>query len=73
MSDGSFPAKDAVVELGNWIDKWRDEPVLEPLNSAVYEAWLDYVSGCGLFEMPRIEGKLADVIPLRKQQGEWPE
>jgi hypothetical protein len=47
VKDDSFPAKDAVIELANWIDKWREEPGVEPLNSAVFEAWLDYVAGSG--------------------------
>ena len=66
MRDDSFPAKDAVIELANWIDKWRDEPEIEPLSAAVFDAWVDYVAGSGLFEIPRPGGKLADVIPLRK-------
>jgi hypothetical protein len=61
--------KEAVIELGTW----RDEPGLETLVGAVREAWMDYVAGSGIFEIPRADEKLADVIPLRKPRNEPPE
>jgi hypothetical protein len=66
MTDNTNPLKKAIIELGTWVDKWRDEPSLEALVDAVREAWMDYVAGSGMFEVPRADGKLADVIPLRK-------
>jgi hypothetical protein len=29
---------------------------------------MDYVAGSGMFEIPRADGKLADVVPLREPQ-----
>jgi hypothetical protein len=66
MSDDTHPLKEAVIELGTWVDRWRDEPGLETLVDAVREAWMDYVAGSGMFEIPRADGKLAEVIPLRR-------
>jgi hypothetical protein len=65
MTDVAHPLKEAVIELGTWVDTWRDEPGLETLVDAVREAWMDYVAGSGVFEIPRADGKLAEVIPLR--------
>ena len=62
MTDDTHPLKEAVIELGTWVDGWRDEPGLETLVDAVREAWMDYVAGSGLFEIPRADGKLAEVI-----------
>jgi hypothetical protein len=44
---------------------WRDQPGLESLVDAVRDSWMEYVAGSGMFEIPRAEAKLADVIPLR--------
>jgi hypothetical protein len=73
MSDNPHPLKQAVIELGTWVDRWRDEPGLETLVGTVREAWMDYVAGSGLFEIPRADEKLADVIPLRRPGDEQPE
>jgi len=62
MSDDTHPLKQAVIELGTWVDRRRDEPGLESLVDAVREAWMDYVAGSGMFEIPRADGKLAEVI-----------
>jgi hypothetical protein len=70
MNDDTNPLKEAVIELGTWVDRWRDEPDLETLVDAVRKAWMDYVGGPGMFEIPRGDGKLADVIPLRKRDDE---
>ena len=64
MSDDAHPLKQAVIELGTWVDRWRDEPGLETLVDAVREAWMDYVAGSGMFEIPRADGKLVEVIRL---------
>jgi hypothetical protein len=40
---------------------------------AVREAWMDYVAGSGLLEIPRADGKLAEVIPLRRPGDDPPE
>jgi hypothetical protein len=66
MTDDTHPLKEAVIDLGTWVDRWREEPGLEILVDAVREAWMDYVAGSGMFEIPRPDGKLADVIPLRR-------
>ena len=66
MDQDTHPLKEAVIDLGTWVDRWRDEPGLETLVGAVREAWIDYVAGSGMFEIPRADGKLADVIPLRR-------
>jgi hypothetical protein len=63
MTDDTHPLKEAVVDLGTWVDRWRDEPGLEILVDAVREAWMDYVAGSGLFEIPRPNGKRADDPP----------
>jgi hypothetical protein len=34
---------------------------------------MDYVAGSGMFEIPQSDGKLADVIPLRKPGDDPPE
>jgi hypothetical protein len=34
---------------------------------------MDYVAGSGMFEIPRADGKLADVIPLRGRGEDPPE
>jgi hypothetical protein len=36
----------------------------------VFEAWVDYVSESGLFEIPRLDRKLADVILLLRERDE---
>ena len=66
MTDNAHPLKEAVFELGTWVDRWRDEPGLETLVDAVREAWMDYVAGSRMFEIPRADGKLAEVVPLRR-------
>ncbi len=73
MSDDAHTLKRAVIELGTWVDRWRDEPGLETLVDAVREAWMDYVTGSGMFEIPRADGKLAEVIPLRRPGDDPPE
>jgi hypothetical protein len=70
MSDDVHPLKQAVIDLGTWVDCWRDKAGLETLVDAVREAWMDYVAGSGMFEIPRADGRLADVIPLRKRGDE---
>ena len=72
MSDDTHPLKEAVIDLRTWVDRWRDEPGLEALVDAVREAWMDYVAGSGMLEVPRADGKLADVVPLRETKGEPP-
>ena len=59
-----------MIDLGTWLDTWRDKPGLESLVDAVRESWMDYVAGSGMFEIPRAEAKLADVIPLRGRRDE---
>ena len=61
------------IELGSWVDRWRDEPGPETLVGAVRKAWMDYAAGAGMFEIPRGEGRLAGVTPLRKQEDDPPE
>jgi hypothetical protein len=58
MTDDTHPLKEAVIDLGTWVDRWRDEPGLETLVDAVREAWMNYVAGSGMFEIPRADGKL---------------
>jgi hypothetical protein len=65
MPDDTHPLKEAVIDLGTWLDTWREEPGLESLVDAVRESWMDYVAGSGMSVIPRTEGRLADVIPLR--------
>ena len=65
MPDNPHPLKEAVIDLGTWVDRWRDEPGLEALVDSVREAWMDYVAGSGMFEIPNAGGKLTIVIPLR--------
>ena len=66
MSDDAHPLKEALIDLGTWVDRWRDEPGLEMLVDAVRVAWMGYVAGSGMFEIPRGDGKLAEGIPLRR-------
>ena len=73
MNNDSHPLKNAVIYFGTWVDRWRDEPGLETLVDAVREAWMDYVAGSEMFEIPRADGKLADVIPLRRPGDDPPE
>ena len=73
MTDNTHPLKEAIIELGTWVDRWRDEPDLETLVGSVREAWMDYVAGSGMFEIPRGDGKLAEVIPLRGPGDDPPE
>ncbi len=40
MNDNDHPLKEAIIDLGTWVDKWRDEPGLETLVDAVREARL---------------------------------
>jgi hypothetical protein len=65
MPDDTHPLKEAVIDLGTWLDTRRDQPGLESLVDAVRELWMEYVAGSGMFEIPRSDGKLADVIPIR--------
>jgi hypothetical protein len=65
MIEDTHPLKESIIDLGTWVDTWRNEPGLETLVDAVREAWMDYVALSGMFEIPRGDGKLADVIPLR--------
>jgi hypothetical protein len=65
MTEDPHPLKEAVIDLGTWLDTWRDQPGLELLVDAVRDAWMDYVAGSGMFEIPSAKGKLEDVIPLR--------
>ena len=65
MPEDPHPLKEAVIDLGTWVDTWRDQPGLESLVDAGRESWMDYVAASGMFVIPRAEGKLADVIPLR--------
>ena len=44
------------------VDRWRDEPGLETLVYAVREAWMDYVAGSAMFEIPRNDELL--LVPL---------
>jgi hypothetical protein len=73
MSDDAHPLGESIIELGGWVGKWRDEPGLETLVDAVREAWMGYVAGSGMFEIPHADGKLADVIPPRKRRDGPPE
>ena len=73
MPEPPHPLKEAIIDLGTWVDTWRDEPGLETLVDAVRESWIDYVAGSGMFEIPTAEAKLAEVIPLRGRGGEPPE
>jgi hypothetical protein len=52
MTDDTHPLKQAVIDLGTWVDTWRDEPGLETLVDTVRHAWMDYVAGSGMFEIP---------------------
>ena len=52
MTDDPQPLKEAVIDLGTWVDRWRDEPGLETLVDAVREAWMDYVAGSGMWGCP---------------------
>jgi hypothetical protein len=70
MTDDFHPLKEAVIDLGTWVDTWRDEPGLESLVDAVREAWIDHVAGSGMFMIPSAETKLADVIPIRSRGDE---
>jgi len=73
MTDDPRPLRDAVIDLATWVDRSRDEPGLEALVDAVREAWMEYVAGSGMFEIPRADGKLAEVIPLRIRADDPPE
>ena len=73
MTENFHPLKEAIIDLGTWVDTWRGQPGLETLADAVREAWMDYVGNSGMFEFPRADGKLADVIPLRRPKQESPE
>jgi hypothetical protein len=54
-----FPA-----ESVTWFDR------TQPVPDAVREVWMDDVAGSGMFEIPRADGKLGDVVPLREPGGE---
>ena len=73
MTDNAHPLKQAVIDLGTPVDTWVDEPGVETLVDAVREAWMDYVAGSGMFEIPRGDGKLAEVIPLCRPGDDPPE
>jgi hypothetical protein len=73
MTDDTHPLKQATIELATWVDRWREEPGLETLVDAVRGAWMNYVAGSGIFEIPRADEKLADVIPLRRPGDDPPE
>jgi len=63
MSDDPHPLKQALIDLAEWHDRWRDEDELEPLVEAVRKAWIGYVAAnC---EVPVGEERLAEVIPMR--------
>jgi hypothetical protein len=34
MTDDAHRLKEAIIELGTWVDRWRDEPGLETLVDA---------------------------------------
>lgn len=55
--------KQAVIDLAEWHDRWRDESGLESLVEAVRRAWIGYVAAnC---EVHRGDGLLTEVIQLR--------
>jgi hypothetical protein len=39
MPDEAHPLEQAIVELGEWHNRWRDEPGLNPLMDTVRKAW----------------------------------
>jgi hypothetical protein len=53
MTEDPHPLKEAAIDLGTWLDTWRDQPDLESLVDAVRESWMDYVAGSGMFVIPR--------------------
>ncbi len=44
MPDDAHAPKEALIDLAEWHDRWRDEPELEPLVEAVRRAWIGYVA-----------------------------
>jgi hypothetical protein len=65
MRDEDELLRQAVVELAQWLDRWRDTEAIEQLADPVRQVWLDYVAAN--FEIPRRRDqgqRLAEVIPL---------
>ena len=55
MPDETHPLKQALIDLAEWHDRWREETGLEPLVDAVCRAWIGYVAAnC---EIPRGKGE----------------
>ena len=44
MPDDTHPLKQALIDLAEWHDRWRDEPELAALVDAVRGAWIGYVA-----------------------------
>jgi hypothetical protein len=65
MRDEHELLKQAVIELAEWLDRWRDTEAIEQPADPVREVWLDFVAAN--FEIPRRPGqgeRLAEVVPL---------
>ncbi len=54
----------ALTDLADWINSWRDEPELLALVSPVARAWLDFVDKQGETSDPERRSELAQVIQL---------
>jgi hypothetical protein len=66
MPDDTHPLKQALIDLAEWHDRWRDEPGLELLVEAARREWIGYVAAnCG---PSRDEVTFAEVILLRPRK-----
>ena len=54
----------ALTDLGDWIDTWREDPDLLALVSPVAKAWLDFAEQQGETSDPERRSELARVIRL---------
>jgi hypothetical protein len=68
MAEEQEPLKQAVWELAEWLDRWRETEGLEALVDEIRGAWLEYVVENFEVARPNADGKLADVIPLPRRE-----
>jgi len=69
MAEDQDPLKQAVWELAEWLDRWRETEGLEALVDEIRGAWLEYVVEHFEVAPPEADGRLADVIPFPRRKG----
>ena len=68
VSEDRQSTKDAVWELAEWLDRWRETEGLEALVDEIRGAWLEYVVEHFEVAQPDPGDKLADVIPFPRRK-----